>query len=132
MILYELRHLKVGDFAWVARHRITGKELVLPHIVERKRIDDLSGSIKDGRFHEQKFRLKQCGVPNVIYLVESYGNNQRTGLPLSSLMQAVTNTRVQDGFMTHSTPSLSGSIKFLAMMTKNIEDFYKVSYNNNT
>lgn len=48
-----MRHLKVGDFAWISRHK-DGKELVLPYIVERKRMDDLGGSIKDGRFHEQK------------------------------------------------------------------------------
>ena len=30
------------------------REVVLEHIVERKRIDDLAGSIMDGRFHEQK------------------------------------------------------------------------------
>lgn len=31
-----------------------GRELVLDYIVERKRIDDLCGSIIDGRFREQK------------------------------------------------------------------------------
>lgn len=30
------------------------REVVLEHIVERKRIDDLAGSIMDGRFREQK------------------------------------------------------------------------------
>lgn len=30
------------------------REVILEHIVERKRIDDLAGSIMDGRFHEQK------------------------------------------------------------------------------
>ena len=31
-----------------------GRELVLPYIIERKRMDDLSSSIVDGRFAEQK------------------------------------------------------------------------------
>lgn len=31
-----------------------GRELVLDYIVERKRMDDLCGSIIDGRFREQK------------------------------------------------------------------------------
>lgn len=31
-----------------------GRELVLDYIIERKRIDDLCGSIIDGRFREQK------------------------------------------------------------------------------
>ena len=50
---FEVRHLKVGDFVWVARNK-ENKELVLPYIVERKRMDDLGKSIKDGRFKEQK------------------------------------------------------------------------------
>jgi crossover junction endonuclease MUS81 len=50
---FEVRHLKVGDFLWIARNS-ENKELVLPYIVERKRMDDLGKSIKDTRFHEQK------------------------------------------------------------------------------
>lgn len=50
---FEIRHLKVGDFIWIARNN-KGEELVLPYVVERKRMDDLASSIKDGRFHEQK------------------------------------------------------------------------------
>nr|XP_033189985.1 crossover junction endonuclease MUS81 isoform X4 [Bombus vancouverensis nearcticus] len=54
-VSFEIRHLKVGDFAWIARCRKNkNNELILPFIVERKRIDDLSASITDGRFHEQK------------------------------------------------------------------------------
>ncbi|KOX67781.1 Crossover junction endonuclease MUS81 [Melipona quadrifasciata] len=57
-VLFEIRHLKVGDFAWIARCRKNkNNELILPYIVERKRIDDLSASITDGRFHEQKVYL---------------------------------------------------------------------------
>jgi len=52
--LFEVRRLKVGDFAWIARCRKTNDELILPYIIERKRMDDLSASIVDGRFHEQK------------------------------------------------------------------------------
>ena len=54
--LFELRHLKVSDFTWVCRERATGQELVLPYIVERKRMDDLAKSIRDGRFREQKVK----------------------------------------------------------------------------
>ena len=47
-----IRSLELGDVLWVARkYRQT---TVLDYIVERKRMDDLVGSIKDGRFKEQK------------------------------------------------------------------------------
>lgn len=52
-VAFEMRRLSVGDFAWICRDK-NGRELMLPYILERKRLDDLSGSIQDGRFHEQK------------------------------------------------------------------------------
>ncbi|KAJ8889403.1 hypothetical protein PR048_008902 [Dryococelus australis] len=115
---FDVRHLKVGDFTWVCRHRTTNQELVLPYIVERKRMDDLGKSIKDGRFHEQKFRLKQCGIENVIYLVESHGMDQHTGLPLATLQQAVVNTQVVDGFTVKRTASHQESMSYLATLTR--------------
>ncbi|XP_005754389.1 crossover junction endonuclease MUS81 [Pundamilia nyererei] len=61
---FDIRKLNVGDFLWVAREKVApvagqlrapvGRELVLDYIVERKRMDDLCGSIIDGRFREQK------------------------------------------------------------------------------
>lgn len=52
-VVFEMRRLSVGDFAWICRDK-NGREVMLPYILERKRLDDLSGSIQDGRFHEQK------------------------------------------------------------------------------
>lgn len=45
-------------------------DYILDFIVERKTADDLAASIMDGRYDEQKFRLKHCGLNNVIYLIE--------------------------------------------------------------
>ncbi|KAL8976092.1 MAG: hypothetical protein Q9205_007839, partial [Flavoplaca limonia] len=65
-----VRALPLGDFFWVAKctdphfltgHGEEGTEIALDYIVERKRLDDLISSIKDGRFHEQKFRLRKSG-----------------------------------------------------------------------
>ncbi|XP_012280627.1 crossover junction endonuclease MUS81 isoform X2 [Orussus abietinus] len=126
-VLFEVRSLKIGDFAWIAKSKDTGEELVLPYIVERKRIDDLGASIKDGRFHEQKFRLKQSGIKNIIYMIESYGNNQYTGLPISSILQASINSSVQDGFTVKYTDSHRESMQYLAMVTKLLtEKFQKI------
>lgn len=125
---HEYRSLKVGDFTWIARDKDSkDHELVLPYIIERKRMDDFGASIKDGRFHEQKFRLRKCGLYNVIYLIENYGSNKHVGLPFQSLMQAIANTRVQDQFKVHVTDSLNNSARFLAMMTKRLTIEYKVT-----
>lgn len=58
--------LTIGDFAFL----YNGK--VLDFIIERKKADDLSASIIDGRYKDQKYRLKHCGAANVIYLYEGH------------------------------------------------------------
>ncbi|EDV20252.1 uncharacterized protein TRIADDRAFT_61244 [Trichoplax adhaerens] len=52
--IYDKRKLHLGDFLWVAKDKNSDRELVIDCIVERKSMDDLGSSIKDGRYHEQK------------------------------------------------------------------------------
>lgn len=126
---HEYRSLKVGDYAWIARHKMyKEQELVLPIIVERKRMDDLAASIKDGRFHEQKFRLRKCGLKNVLYLIECHGTNKNVGLPIQSLKQALANTRIQDEFQVYTTYTLADSVRFLATMTQKLTLHYQVMF----
>ncbi|XP_062546352.1 crossover junction endonuclease MUS81 [Armigeres subalbatus] len=115
-IEYEVRRLSVGDFLWIVRDD-SGEEFILPYIVERKRMDDLASSIKDGRFHEQKFRLKQCRLANVVYLIEHLGNNRQVGVPEATLSQAVLNTFVQD-FTVKYTENNHHTVLYLSTMTK--------------
>nr|XP_020514334.1 crossover junction endonuclease MUS81 [Labrus bergylta] len=103
-VAFDVRKLNVGDFLWVAREKVApvpgqlrapaGRELVLDYIIERKRMDDLCGSIIDGRFREQKFRLKRCGLRRPVYLVEECGKAaSHLSLPESTLQQAIVNHR---------------------------------------
>ncbi|KAF2879203.1 hypothetical protein ILUMI_26958 [Ignelater luminosus] len=124
-VRYELKHLKVGDYTWICREYSTHKELVLPYIIERKRMDDFGKSIKDGRFHEQKFRLKQSGVQNLIYLIESHGNNTHTGLPMATLYQAATNTLLQDNFDVKFTNNIRETVEYLAALTSILKSSYQ-------
>ena len=59
-IRVETRPLEVGDMQWVAKARSErgDLEVVLDFVVERKRMDDLVSSIKDGRYAEQKVRIR--------------------------------------------------------------------------
>lgn len=128
-VRFEVRRLSIGDFLWICRRRSDpAAEYVLPHILERKRMDDLAGSIKDGRFHEQKFRLSDSGIANVVYMVESLGAraNAHLGLPLDTLLQATTNTLVQNGFVVRFTESHVASMQYLAMMTELLVEMYQV------
>ncbi|KAI5943707.1 Crossover junction endonuclease MUS81 [Manis javanica] len=125
-----VRKLHVGDFVWVAqetcpRNPARPGELVLDHIVERKRLDDLCSSIIDGRFREQKFRLKRCGLGHRVYLVEEYGSVHKLSLPESTLLQAVTNTQVIDGFFVKRTADIKESAAYLALLTRGLQRFYQ-------
>jgi len=58
-VVFDTRKLSVGDYLWICKPKAGSgicpdKELVLPFVIERKRLDDLVSSIKDGRFKEQK------------------------------------------------------------------------------
>lgn len=118
---------KVQIIFFLGRNLESKKEIILPYIVERKRIDDLSCSIKDGRYYEQKFRLKRSGIHNVIYLLENY--DKYKGLPLSTLHQAAANTAVQEGFCVKVTKNLEHTAKYLATLTRLLQLNYKVFKN---
>ncbi|GFQ74535.1 crossover junction endonuclease MUS81 [Trichonephila clavata] len=126
---YEVRKLHVGDFLWVARDNFhPDKELVLDFIIERKRLDDLAHSIKDGRFREQKFRMKNSGLKNPIYLVENCSGAKYLGLPESTLEQAMINTQICDGFLVKKTQGIKESVSYLSVMTKMLRCKYQVMY----
>lgn len=63
----ETRALEVGDAVWIARRKhctgLEADEVVLDHIVERKRLDDLVSSLLDGRWRDQKVRFENGTVP---------------------------------------------------------------------
>ncbi|XP_036113888.1 crossover junction endonuclease MUS81 isoform X1 [Molossus molossus] len=129
-VTHTVRKLHVGDFVWVAqetrpRDPARPGELVLDHIVERKRLDDLCSSIIDGRFREQKFRLKRCGLRRRVYLVEEHGSVHNLSLPESTLLQAVTNTQVIDGFFVKRTADIKESAAYLALLTRGLERLYQ-------
>lgn len=42
----------------------------MDYIVERKGVADLLGSIKSGRYEQQKYWMKRCGLRHLMYLVE--------------------------------------------------------------
>ncbi|XP_039996268.1 crossover junction endonuclease MUS81 isoform X2 [Xiphias gladius] len=135
-VSFDVRKLNVGDFLWVAREKVApipgqlrapaGRELVLDYIIERKRIDDLCGSIIDGRFREQKFRLKRCGLRRPVYLVEECGTAaSHLSLPETTLQQAIVNTQVVDGFFVKRVQDVRESAAYLTVMTRYLTKLYQ-------
>ncbi|KAJ6572086.1 hypothetical protein B0H19DRAFT_1132517 [Mycena capillaripes] len=112
--------LELGDVVWVAQSLVDGAECVLDVVLERKRLDDLVQSIKDGRFHEQKFRLHQSGISRVLYLIEEYdARRQKEGYG-PQISTAVSSTQVVDGFMVKETKNMNDTIAYLTGLTEEL------------
>ncbi|KAL8726332.1 MAG: hypothetical protein Q9181_006091, partial [Wetmoreana brouardii] len=130
-----VRSLPLGDFFWVAkchdpallaRYGEEGDEIALDYIIERKRLDDLINSIKDGRFHEQKFRLRRSGVKNVVYLIEDTSVSQETRTKYFEAVQsAIASTQVVNGFFVKRTKGLDDTIRYLTRMTRMLKSTYE-------
>ncbi|KAI9324383.1 hypothetical protein DFJ73DRAFT_872920 [Zopfochytrium polystomum] len=124
-VKFDTRQLVLGDTMWVARPRGStivdeDREIVLDIIVERKTMDDLVGSIKDGRFAEQKFRLESCGIPNKVYLVEITSMESAQTFGLEGVFTAITQTQVENNFFVKMTSSPEETLKYLVALTNQL------------
>jgi len=123
------RGLSLGDALWIAKPRDPASvdEYILPHICERKRLDDLISSIKDKRFHEQKFRLARCGIPpqSITYIIEEYSlSEQQKSEHTERINTAKAETQIVNGFFVKCTQKLDETIRYLALMTKSLQELY--------
>lgn len=113
---FEVAALEVGDFT-------IGGRL----IIERKTFSDLAASIKDGRYREQKVRLKALSGKEglkVMYLIENDGavrNGVVGGLPVSTLMGAMTKCMLRDGFYVYQSAGVVESVKLIEKLKKQME-----------
>ncbi|PRP78321.1 endonuclease [Planoprotostelium fungivorum] len=115
----EKRSLELGDFMWIARSPDGGEEeIVLNYIVERKKMEDLAASVEDGRYKEQKFRLKKCGVTNIIYLAEGLNT---TDARYAGFEHALLKTQCVDNFFIHRSTSEEDTANYLAGMTSHLQ-----------
>ncbi|RUP50707.1 restriction endonuclease type II-like protein [Jimgerdemannia flammicorona] len=112
-VAVEICDLKLGDVLWVARRHNDGMELVLDYIIERKRMDDLVASIKDGRFAEQKARILNFGAARVVYIIKDFASPN-----LQTITTAISTTQVVDRFFVKHTKSLDHTICYLAELHK--------------
>jgi len=108
-VTFEVERLPLGDI--VIEHNGTTA------IVERKRTDDFAASITDGRWREQKARLKASGGL-VIYLIEGslYGQSK----PPATLSSAIWNTMLRDQMWVIQTRGIEDTSLHLQQLQKKI------------
>lgn len=104
-IKLKVDNLKIGDVAFVEtdqNENEIGDELLL---FERKSLNDLASSIKDGRYAEQSFRLDGYqSVPNhnIVYLIEGdlsrYRENKFSRINKNTLLSSMFSILYYKGF----------------------------------
>lgn len=137
----QVGQLDVGDFQV---QNETG-EIIL--IIERKTIPDLISSIKDGRYHEQKQRMK-CVCTKVVYLIEGQitfdDNLESSGAakgkfisntPNKTIVSCLINSSLRDNIFIFNTKCLEETVSFLACIVdryiNNPNKYYLVDSNSN-
>jgi len=94
------------------------KELI---IVERKSLQDLLSSIKDGRYEEQSYRLQNCcgGMPhNVMYIIEgAFSQLRNPALEKRMIYSAMTTLSAFKGFSVIRTSSVQETADWLLAYT---------------
>lgn len=108
---YKISNLSIGDF-------IFKKQNENLFIVERKCISDLSASIIDGRFKNQKHRLHDTNT-NIIYIIEgSYSG--RVSIPQTTLKSSIINLMYKHNFKVIKTECEKDTLDYLLILYKKI------------
>ncbi|OEU14539.1 hypothetical protein FRACYDRAFT_241086 [Fragilariopsis cylindrus CCMP1102] len=113
-------------------HRII--EILVGTIIERKDVADLASSLYGTRYAEQRLRLSQCGLPQVLFLVEG-DLHSCSNCPAETLQMAMMETRVNLGFQIVQTKHLTDTVSVLKTLHSRIvqrtfpEAFGKTSKN---
>ncbi len=105
---YKIQNLVLGDF------------IIGDIIIERKTLDDLSSSIMDGRYKEQKERLKNH--PRSIYIVEGLNKTNNHGISYETLLSAMISIMIRDNIFVMRSTSLEETVKLLVLIDKKNEN----------
>ena len=122
-IEFEKENLLIGDILY----RNEEKEYI---IIERKSINDLLASIKDGRHREQKLRLvnKQKENVQIYYLYEGdiYHHNK-----CDLILSCAFNTMIRDNIKVIFTRNLNDTILVIKKIFKKVSEFKEILENTN-
>lgn len=122
-------NLDVGDF-----HIYKNNKDLPDFIIERKSINDLLSSIKDGRYNEQSFRLNNFPIHNhnIYYLIEGsieYIKNEQNKKIIYSSIFTISHFK---GFSIFNTFNINHSINLIIkFIEKLFKEDKKISYYNN-
>ena len=131
----EILNLDLGDIIICDK---TKEEKV---IIERKTLQDLASSIRDGRYNEQSYRLNNCNLHNhhIIYLLEGDIHQYKSSkygreISKNTLFSTMTSLLLKKGFSLYRSLDSMESAEFILQMTDKLSRekerlFYEIKHN---
>lgn len=119
LLVIESKQLELGDLVLCNNN----DEILL--VFERKSIDDLASSIRDGRYKEQSSRLNSYIIDNhnIIYIIE--GNIERVNFKskvnTNTLRSSVVSLNLNKGFSTLKTVSIDDTARWILAYCYKVE-----------
>ena len=92
-------------------------------VIERKSVEDLAASIRDGRHKEQKYRLmnSELELKNILFLVEGELKDMKYGkVDKKTLQGSIINTMFRDGINIYRTQNIDETIYFIERIVDKI------------
>jgi ERCC4-type nuclease len=98
-------------------------------VIERKTLQDLLSSIKDGRYEEQSHRLTHTSglsSHNIIYIIEGNMSTIQTDKEKQLIYSSITSLNYYKGFSVLRTTSVNDTADLIIGMTRKImlKEFY--------
>lgn len=125
-IPFETANLEIGDFQFF----IDDKLVIL---IERKSYSDLSASIIDGRYREQKKRILSQDISKIIYLFEGDINSYKGSIPKDTIYSTIVNCSLRDNIQVLQSCSVEETVLFIEKIYNNLHKYQigegcKISY----
>lgn len=105
------------------------------YLIERKTTSDLSMSIKDGRYREQKARMLNIGLKNcrLLYLIEGKLplEGKVSNIPVTTLISSIINTQLRDNIKVYRTSNVNESALYIKIVFEKIRDNIELFFKEN-
>ena len=125
-----IKTLELGDIEFI----INGEKII---VIERKEINDLASSLHDGRYHEQKVRLKALNNTRarIIYLIEGDYNQlnkkYHNKFDIEKYKGCIINTMIRDDIHIYKTGGMKESVEYIKDIMKRLPGYVDILVNKN-
>ena len=123
-IACESRTLPCGDALFIARSS-SGVEFLLDYLIERKTVDDLIASLKDGRMQRQSYLMRQSDLKRKLFVMEGCLSHVWDQSKHLRMRKKIAELSVCGGFYVKHTKDLMDTIWFYTSLYNRLQNEVK-------